>query len=260
MNKPWHSAVLIGTALACCHCFGMIRDPVRRFYVLHVPPQQVQQAQLPPVDALIRVRDLDCESAYDKFQMVVRRSPFELVYRQKDVWAVKPGRMVSDLLARALQERGGFAGVTRELGERRPDFLLSGDLHVLELEQDQPLWQAHIALSLQVSDVDSGDILWSGHFEEREPCPSHDYALAVESISTGLGRIIRQALRDFSVAQPLPSDLHNAHAAPEHLLPLRPTPAHAGDGIVRPAEQVHPSGTAVPPGEPAAPPQAHPAP
>lgn len=199
-NKLW---LQLAVVVACTSsCFGMLRDPARRFYVLHVPREAteaqagigaVQKSSQVVNDSLVRVRDLDCESAYDKFQMVVRRSPFELTYRNKDVWAVKPGRMVSDLFARGLQQKNVFAGVTRELGERRPDWLVSGDLHVIEIEQMTSDWHAHVAVTLQVSNVDSGDITWSGHFEEREPVPAHDYALAAEAMSRALARALTQA-------------------------------------------------------------------
>ena len=186
--------------VATAACFSMIRDPVRRFYVLHAPPEAAfaPTATKASNDALVRVRDMDCESAYDRFQMVVRKSPFELAYRQKDVWAVKPGRMVSDLLARALQSRGLFRAVSRELGERRPDWLVSGELHVLELEQLTDAWAAHVDFSLQVVNVDSQDIVWSGQFVEREPCLSHDYAIAVEAMSAAVSRGIKSALDSLS--------------------------------------------------------------
>ncbi|MEM6733265.1 MAG: ABC-type transport auxiliary lipoprotein family protein [Myxococcota bacterium] len=111
-------------------CFGS-RQQQQRYYVLFMAPAQSGLGAVIP--GLARVRNLDSETTYDKFQIVVRRNPYELSYSKGDVWAVKPNRMISDLLARRLQEYGLFSSVSRELGERRPDYSLGGDLHAVEL-------------------------------------------------------------------------------------------------------------------------------
>lgn len=186
----------LASALVCTGCFGIIREPARHYYVLHVSPRVALAAE--PLGGLLRVRDVDTATAYDRLQMVVRKSNFELAFRPRDTWAVKPGRMVSDALARALAEAAAFDGVTRELSERRPDYLLSGELHALEVEQASPRWQAHLGLSLQLTDVESGEVLWTGHYDEREPCANRDYGVVVQAMSTALDRIVgatREGLR-----------------------------------------------------------------
>ncbi|MEO1172844.1 MAG: ABC-type transport auxiliary lipoprotein family protein, partial [Myxococcota bacterium] len=126
-------------------CFGASRQE-RRYFVLHMGPTGTGLGAIIP--GLVRVRNLDSESTYDKFQIVVRRNPYELNYRETDVWAVKPNRMVSDSLARRLQEYGLFSGVTRELGEQRPDYSLGGDLHAIELYDSGDRLYAHLSMTL----------------------------------------------------------------------------------------------------------------
>ncbi len=135
-------AISVVTFLSLTGCFGLVSDPARHYYTLHLEP--LRPIPTPKMPGLIRVRDLDSESAYDRFQIVIRRSPFELVYRQKDVWAVKPNRMVSDIIARGLANQNVFSSVTRELSERRPQYFMSGELHAIEVYDSGNTWFAHL--------------------------------------------------------------------------------------------------------------------
>jgi ABC-type uncharacterized transport system auxiliary subunit len=180
-------------ALVSAGCFGTVSDPVRHYYTLHLEPLH-QHPGAPHMPGLLRVRDLDSEAAYDRFQIVMRRSPFELSYRQRDVWAVKPGRMVSDLIARGIGDQNIFAGVTRELGERRPDYTLSGELRALEIYDSDDLWFAHLALFLQLSHSETGKILWTFTFDDRKRVPPQDFSHAVRSVSELLTDAVEKAL------------------------------------------------------------------
>lgn len=183
---------MVYMALGLGGCFGTVNDPVRHYYTLHLEPMH----RLPSrhVPGLLRVRDLDAEAAYDRFQMVMRRSPFELSYRQKQVWAVKPQRMISDLIARGLVEQGLFSGVTRELGERRPNYLLSGELHAIEVYDSQDTWFAHLAMSWQITDFEAGKTLWTFTYDDRKQVTPGDFSHAVRAVSELLTRAIEQGL------------------------------------------------------------------
>lgn len=216
-------------------CFGTVNEPVRRYYTLHLEPLKHPGAQHFP--GLLRVRDLDSEAAYDRFQIVIRRSPFELSYRQKDVWAVKPQRMLSDLIARGLTEQGLFSSVTRELGERRPNYLLSGELHAIEVYDSQDTWFAHLAMGWQISDFETGRILWTYNYDDRKNIPANNVAHAVRAISELLTRAIDMALYSLQNA-------HFSDAAPPayNYAPFVPTPLGSDDRSMPP--------TSIPPNEP----------
>lgn len=161
-------------------CFGARRTE-RRYYVLHLaPPRADSNAR---IRGLLRVRNLNAESTYDKFQIVVRKNPYELSYRDTDVWAVKPNRMISDLLARRLQEYGLFSAVNRELGAQRPDYRLGGDLHAVELYDSGDKLYAHLALTLSLANFRTGDVMWTYSFDERRDVPSLKFSHAVRTLS-----------------------------------------------------------------------------
>lgn len=180
-------------AVASAGCFGSLSEPSRRFYTLHLEP--MQHVIVPHIQGLCRVRDLDADAAYDRFQFVIRRSPFELLYRSSDVWAVKPNRMVSDLLARGLTEQNIFSGVTRELAERRPDYLMSGELHAIEVYDSGDTWFAHISISLQMTHFETGKILWTFNYDDRKEVTPDNFSHAVRALSELLSSATEKALR-----------------------------------------------------------------
>ncbi len=161
-------------------CFGGSTKQ-NRYFVLHMNPSNTSPGAVIP--GLARVRNLDAESTYDKFQIVVRRNPYELSYRDTDVWAVKPNRMISDLIARRLQEYGLFSGVTRELGEQRPDYTLDGDLHAVELYDSGDRLFAHLSLSLRLARFRDGEVMWTYSFNQRREVPTLEFAHAIRILS-----------------------------------------------------------------------------
>jgi ABC-type uncharacterized transport system auxiliary subunit len=191
--RTLNTARATGLLLILTSCFGSVSEPMRHYYTLHLEPlRPVPMAQIP---GLLRVRDLDAESAYDRFQIVMRRSPFELLYRNREVWAVKPNRMISDLFARGLMEQEVFTGVSRELSERRPDYLLSGELHSIEIYDSDDAWFAHVALSLQITHFESGKLLWTFHFDDRKNVPPGNFAHAVRALSELITDAIERSLQ-----------------------------------------------------------------
>lgn len=189
--KARQSVLLIGAALGASGCFGA-RSLQRSFYVLHAEHQPARDPAT--VRGLIRVRDMDAESVYEKFQIVVRQSPWQLRYSGLNLWAVRPNVMVSDIISRALQDSSVFTTVTRELSEARPDFDLAGELMALEVYDSEDVWYAHLALSLRVNRFSDGEQLWTFDFDERKPVGTTEMAHAVRAMSELLQLAMRRAV------------------------------------------------------------------
>lgn len=185
------AVVLLG--LGGLGCFGA-RAVQRQFFVLsqeHDPgPSRAK------VRGLVRVRDLDAETVYEKFQIVIRQSPYQLRYSGLNLWAVRPNVMVSDIIARTLQDSGVFTSVTRELSEARPDFTLAGELLALEVYDSDEVWYAHLAMTLRVNRFDDGEQLWRFDFDERKAVGTTEMAHAVRAMSELLQLGMRRAVVD----------------------------------------------------------------
>lgn len=187
-------------------CFGA-RPTLRSYYVLHGQPDsesgtlrtlapersEVAPPDAPPFRGLLRVRNLNADDVYEKFQIVVRRNPYELRYSDLHVWAVKPDNMVSDIIARSLAENGVFTAVTRELGDSRPDFTLGGELHAIEIYDSNEAWFAHLAMTLTLTRFSDGEKLWRFDFDMRKPVSTTSYAHAVRALSEVLASAMIEA-------------------------------------------------------------------
>ena len=182
--------VLCALALLATSCFGAVSNS-RSYYVLNSDPGS--RPPEPSITGSLRVQNLDADAAYEKFQLVVRKNPFELRYSDLHVWAVKPNQMISDIIARTLLETGAFEDVFRNLRDRRPDYTLGGDLNALEIYDSDDVWYAHLALSLRLTRFEDGAQLWQMSYDQRKLVPSRTHAQAVRALSELLSAAVRQA-------------------------------------------------------------------
>ncbi len=188
----------LALAAACAlltGCFGAVSTQ-RSYYVLAGDPGS--RPDRPAVRGTVRVANLDSDAVYEKFQFVVRKNPYELRYSDLNVWAVKPNQMVSDILARTLLETGVFEGVTRTLGEQRPDYILNGDLNAIEIYDSDDIWYAHLAISLSLTRFSDGGRLWQMSYDQRKLLPERSHAHAARAISELLAAAVRQAFVELS--------------------------------------------------------------
>ncbi len=193
------SALLVSAGLS--GCFGASSQQ-RSYFTMH------GQTDTPgtgrgPIPGLVRVRDLDVDSAYDKFQIVVRHSPYELRYSEANVWAVKPARMLSDMLGVALQDGRVFGAVSRELRDSRPRYVLDGDIQAIELyDSGDDLWFAHIAFSLRLTRFGTGEVLWRFAFDERKEVTTRTFGHGVRALSELYTRALSTALASMAPLRP----------------------------------------------------------
>jgi ABC-type uncharacterized transport system auxiliary subunit len=148
---------------------------------------------------VVYVRDLEIDRVYDKFKLVIRKSPYVLLYSGSHSWAVRPNRMVSDILAETLSEANVFSGVTRRLAAGRPDYELSGTIRAIEAETGSDPWRARVALDLQLVRFDDGRILWRHEIQDAQPM-SDDLDDVPEAVSEILDRNLRRAIDDLMEA------------------------------------------------------------
>ncbi|MEL6188445.1 MAG: hypothetical protein AAFU79_27800, partial [Myxococcota bacterium] len=99
MPRRFLPLFVFALCLAAAGCFGA-RAVQRQFYVLNADHEPGPERAT--VRGLIRVADMDAESVYEKFQIVIRQSPWQLRYSGINLWAVRPNVMVSDIIGRTL--------------------------------------------------------------------------------------------------------------------------------------------------------------
>jgi ABC-type uncharacterized transport system auxiliary subunit len=194
-------SLAIASLVVSTGCFGARVNP-RSYFV--IPAEPVTPFEKPLFTGMIRVRDMDSDSIYDKFQIVVRKSPYELNYSEQNVWAVKPNAMVSDVVALTLQATNTFAAVTRQLGEVRPEYVLGGDLRAIEIYDSDDSWFAHLAITLRLTHFSTGETLWSHQFDARKVVSRDNFSHAVRGISELLSAAMVEGLDNLRNKYALP--------------------------------------------------------
>lgn len=184
-------SLLVVACLGSSACFGSARKNRSYFVLQGVPATDLADRA---IDGLVRVRDLNSASIYEKFQIVVRRNPYELRYSEENVWAVKPNRMVSDILAHGLAATRQFSAVRRELGELRPDYILGGAIEAIEIYDSGDIWYAHLSLGLTLVNYRTSETLLAYNFDQQKQIPSKTFAQGARALS----ELLSLATADFA--------------------------------------------------------------
>jgi ABC-type uncharacterized transport system auxiliary subunit len=184
----------------CTTIFGKM--PIKQYYVLNFMPSSSLGGNVArsPYPFTIRIRDFDIEEAYARPQIVYRQNPFELLYYSYKLWAVKPNRMISDLVRKQIVSSGLVSHVVRRYDEGfSPDFELSGLIEAIEEYDSEQLWFAHLAMRLTLTRTSDGRVMYSRRFDNRKKVFRYSPEAVVQELSAILEFIMDQAIRDMNV-------------------------------------------------------------
>lgn len=152
------------TALTC----GCSSVPDYTYFTMAYTLLQAEGDTDQPLAESLRIRDLEIAPAYDKDKMVYRFSPYQFQYYNYMLWAVKPNKMVTELIVRHLEHSGLFEVVSRDYGDARPQFELTGTLEAIEELDSGSEWYAHLAFSLRVSRFRDERVVWSHRVDAKK--------------------------------------------------------------------------------------------
>lgn len=199
MKRPIFRVLGFGALLLLlpCGCF-FSKVPVKQYYLMNYLPSTTAPRLNPaPYPCTIRLRDFSIEEAYNRPQIVYRQSPFELQYYVYRVWAVKPARMVTDLVYKHLMTRSLVSGVIRRFDEgAKPDYELSGVIEALEEYDSEELWFAHLAVRMNLVRIADGQSVYTRRFDIRKRVYKHTPDNVVRELSSLLEFIMTQASHD----------------------------------------------------------------
>ena len=189
----------VGALLAFIACCGTI--PVKQYYVLnYMPTQPAGRLLASPYPFTIRLKELDIEDAYNRSQIVYRQSPFELRYYFYKLWAVKPNKMITDLIQKHLASINFVSHVIRRFDEGiKPSYELGGVIEALEEYDSDQLWYAHLAIRLSLTRLSDGRVMYSRDFDNRKRIYQYSPDNVVREMSAILEFIMDQAVRDMDV-------------------------------------------------------------
>ncbi len=190
--------LLLLPALALLLCAGCADAPAKKYYTInYVPGELESRLRSSPYPFTIRVRDFEIEEAYARPQIVYRKSPFQLDYYFYRVWAVKPTRMLSDLLQKHLLASNLVTSVVRRYDEgSKPHYELSGTIEAIEEYDSDQIWFAHIALHLRLVRLSDGRVLYSRRFDNRKQVFENQPEYVVREMSAIVEYVLNQLVHD----------------------------------------------------------------
>lgn len=177
---------------------GCVKVPLKQYYELnYLPGDLIDRQRDEPYPFTVRLKEFEIEEAYNRPQIVYRQSPFELRYYVYRVWAVKPSRMVTDLVYKHLLTVNLLNSVIRRYDEgSRPQYELSGMIEALEEYDSDELWFSHIALRINLVRLEDGRVIYNRRFDLRKKVMAHDPELVIREMSALVEYAITQAVHD----------------------------------------------------------------
>lgn len=189
---------MIMLPLFVCTC-GKV--PVKQYFILnYLPSSERNRISQGPYPFIIRVREFNIEEAYNRPQIVYRQSPFSIQYYVYRVWAVKPERMITDLVYKHLITSNLVSTVVRRFDEgKKPDYELSGMVEAVEEYDSDKLWFAHLAIRFNLTRVSDGRVVYTRRFDNRKRVFQQEPEYVVREMSALMEFIMTQVIHDIDV-------------------------------------------------------------
>jgi cholesterol transport system auxiliary component len=180
------SLLLVATLLAAC----ANAVPETRYYQLAATVKKA-----PRGSAVLVIEPLVTDTAYDDERIVYRTTPYRLDYYQYHRWSASPGVLIGNYLESAFERSGRFRAVVREAtADTDASVSLGGRVVAIEeVDRSKKDWVGRIVLELTLTDIHTGQILWSEQFEETEKMPTQRPEGLAVALSNAMGRIADRA-------------------------------------------------------------------
>ena len=137
---------------------------------------------------------------FETDRMAYVQRAYELDYFASNRWADAPSRMLGPVLARALEESGGFGAVVQAPSTVSADVRMVTELVRLQQNFETRPSRIEITLRVQLIDVRTRRLLGTSVFEATENAPSDDPYGGVTAANVALQRILEQVVQ-FTVAE-----------------------------------------------------------
>ncbi len=215
-------ALLAGLVLQCATV------PRRYYYALSYPmAPPTATADRPPLHPFrVRIRPFRSALPYNRPEMVYRESQFEFRYYVYRMWAAKPQHMLRELVERHLDTARLTLEVTRDYGEKLPDYELSAEVLAIEEYDSGDLWYGHLAMRFQLVRFADKVPIWNYSFDRKRKVFIQQPVYVVRALSG----IIEEELDHITAA------LDHVLSEERGVAPTLPLAAPPRDDDERPAE------------------------
>jgi ABC-type uncharacterized transport system auxiliary subunit len=163
------------------------------YYTLNLPappdPPAAENAHTTVV-----VREFRAPAYLRQGAIVYKPSPEQIGFYAYHRWAVDPCDFVTDSIIHRLGATGTFSRVKHYDGQPDADYVVSGRLEKLEEIDYEGGVKVEVAVSAQMTKLDTGTIVWSKAVSEIGVVNQHDVPTVVSEMSRTMERAIEKLL------------------------------------------------------------------
>jgi ABC-type uncharacterized transport system auxiliary subunit len=163
MKKPATAIVLMLTLLPALVGCGRIRYPA--YYTLNLPAPPDPPAP-ERVHTSIAVREFQSPNYLRQGPIVYRTTPEEIGFYEYHRWAADPRTLVTSAVIDHLRAAGQYSMVSTYSGRPGNDYVFSGRLEKLEEVDCSAGVKVEVAMSAQITNVETGATVWSNSVSE----------------------------------------------------------------------------------------------
>jgi len=192
MNRNLAVAVVTLLALAVLSgCSGKMGRA--NYYTLNLPaPPDPPAAE--KANATVAIREFRAPAYLRQGPIVYKPSPEQIGFYAYHRWATDPCESVTQSIIARLGATGTFSHVKHYDGQPDAGYVVSGRLEKLEEIDYEGGVKVEVAVSAQMTRVDTGTIVWSKAVSEVGEVNQHDVPAVVSEMSHTMERAIEKLL------------------------------------------------------------------
>jgi ABC-type uncharacterized transport system auxiliary subunit len=183
--------VALSTLAVLAGCAGKVGRT--NYYTLNLPAPPDPPA---PEDAhtSVAIREFRAPAYLKQGAIVYKPSPEQIGFYAYHRWAIDPCQFVTDSIIARLGAAGTFSHVKHYDGQPGADYLVSGRLEKLEEVDYEGGVRVEVAVSAQMTKLDTGTIVWSKAVSEVGVVNQHDVPAVVSEMSHTMELAIEKLL------------------------------------------------------------------
>jgi ABC-type uncharacterized transport system auxiliary subunit len=194
MNMKRSLAMAVVALLALAVLTGCAGKMGRaNYYTLNLPaPPDPPAAE--KANATVAIREFRAPAYLRQGPIVYKPSPEQIGFYAYHRWAIDPCEFVTQSIIARLGATGTFSHVKHYDGQPDAGYVVSGRLEKLEEIDYEGGVKVEVAVSAQMTRVDTGTIVWSKAVSEVGEVNQHDVPAVVSEMSHTMERAIEKLL------------------------------------------------------------------
>jgi ABC-type uncharacterized transport system auxiliary subunit len=196
------TVVALSTLVVLSGCAGKVGRT--NYYTLNLPAPPDPPAT-GTAHTTVAIREFTAPAYLRRGAIVYKTSPELVGFYAYHRWAVDPCEFVTDSIIDRLGATGTFSHVRHYDGRPDADYVLSGRLEKLEEIDYNGGVKVEVAISAQMTKLDTGTTVWSKAVSEIGEVNQHDVPSVVSEMSHTMERAMEKLLTPVPGALPVVS-------------------------------------------------------